>query len=149
MRGYLNDDAQTDRVMSGSWFFTGDTGYIDDQGRLVLVGRTRSEINKGGIKVAPENIDAVMERHPAISEACAFGVDDAILGQNVAIAVVLDLSAGTPPRAVELMRWCSSQLSDYMTPAIWYRISDLPRTSTGKIDRLEVARLSGSLERMR
>jgi len=74
MLGYFErPDLDAEAQLAG-WFRTGDTGDLDPQGRLTLVGRLKSEINRGGIKVQAEEIDMLLERHPDIAEACAFGI---------------------------------------------------------------------------
>ena len=62
MQGYYGQPELTDQVISGGWFVTGDMGLIDDRGRFYLKGRERDEINKGGAKVYPADVDAVVER---------------------------------------------------------------------------------------
>lgn len=143
MRGYLKQDALTQEVMSGVWFYTGDLGYQDESGALVLVGRARSEINKGGIKVSPEEIDLAIERHPAIREACTFAIDDPVLGQNIAACIAV---RDGEPSARDLARFCATLMADYKIPARWYRVAEIPRTSRGKVNRHEIAELCRGLE---
>ena len=144
MHGYLNEVSQTENVLQGSWFYTGDIGMIDEKGRLVLTGRERNEINKGGMKVSPEEIDVIIERHPAIVEACAFAIEDKILGQNIGICVVFNNAP--PPRLSDLMSWCKETLSDYKIPARWYSVENIPKTSRGKIKRDKVSEYCSTLE---
>lgn len=139
MRGYLDNEALTQEAMSGDWFFTGDLGYIDDQDRLVLVGRTRNEINKAGMKISPEEVDVVLEQHPDILEVCTFGIEDPVLGEKVAAAVSLDRDGGNEPKAIELLKWCSLLIADYKVPSVWYQLDSIPKTSTGKVDRRQTA----------
>ena len=70
----------TNSVILGTWFFTGDIGYIDKYNNLVLTGSIQNEINTGGIKVTPEDIDIVLEKHPDIVEICTF-VPDELAGE--------------------------------------------------------------------
>ena len=149
MQGYLDDEALTQEATSGDWFFTGDLGYIDDQERLVLVGRTRNEINKGGMKVSPEEVDVVLEQHREILEVCTFGIEDPVLGQKVAAAVSLDADGTDGPRAIDLLRWCSPLIADYKIPSMWYRMDSIPKTSTGKVDRLQTAAQCRQLQPIR
>ncbi|MGH8244684.1 MAG: class I adenylate-forming enzyme family protein, partial [Steroidobacteraceae bacterium] len=80
MKGYFRRDDLTDKAVSNGWFTTGDIGFLDDRGRLYLRGRERDEINKGGMKIYPSDIDAVVERFPAARDVCAFALDDATYG---------------------------------------------------------------------
>ncbi len=76
MRGYLEREDRTREVVSDGWFSTGDIGLLDPRGWLYLRGREREEINKGGMKVYPGDVDAVIERYPATLDVCAFAVED-------------------------------------------------------------------------
>ncbi len=87
MQGYFQRSDLTELVMQDGWYRTGDWGSIDENGVIRLLGRTKTEINKAGIKILPEEIDLLLEGHPAVLEACAFGVADAISGETVAAAV--------------------------------------------------------------
>jgi len=145
MLGYLNRPEQTAEVLQGSWFLTGDIGYIDDAGRLVLTGRARNEINKGGIKISPEELDLLVEKHPDIAEACSFAVDDPVLGQNVAICVVF-ADRREAPSVSDLKRWSAANLSAYKVPVKWYSVSAIPKTSRGKIKRDDVAAYCSGLK---
>ena len=113
-------------------------GYIDDRGRLYLTGRVRTEINKGGIKISPEELDHVIEGHAAISEACAFRIEDPVLGENIGICIVFNAGVKCPS-VYELTRWCEGVMSDYKIPMRWYQVDSIPKTSRGKIKRSDVA----------
>ncbi len=73
MKGYFRRDDLTAAGRGDGWFMTGDIGFLDEQGRLLLRGRERDEINKGGMKIYPSDIDTVVERFQAASDVCAFG----------------------------------------------------------------------------
>jgi acyl-CoA synthetase (AMP-forming)/AMP-acid ligase II len=133
MRGYLDRDDLTDQVMRGGWFLTGDIGVIDEQGRLYLRGRERDEINKGGLKVFPADVDAVAERFDRVIDVCTFGIDDPLYGQNVGIAVVLARQDAATIR--ELYQWMRRHLAEPKLPVRWYLLDAIPRTSRGKVDR--------------
>jgi acyl-CoA synthetase (AMP-forming)/AMP-acid ligase II len=137
MRGYLDRDDLTEQVVSQGWFFTGDVGLIDERGWLYLRGREREEINKGGMKVYPGDIDAVVERFPATLDVCAFGFEDPLYGENVGIAVVLE--AGDEARLQELVEWTAYHLAKHQMPLRWYLLDEIPRTSRGKVNREHVA----------
>jgi fatty-acyl-CoA synthase len=138
MRGYLNADDLTERVVSHGWFATGDVGFRDDRGRLHLCGRTGEEINKGGMKIYPADIDSVVERFAHTVDVCAFGYDDPLQGEDVGIAVVLDRDHPDTRRA--LYEWTRRHLAPHRTPQRWYVLAEIPRNSHGKADRTGVAR---------
>ena len=81
------------------WYRTGDRGSIDQHGRLWLTGRIKDEINRAGFKVQPAEIDAMLERNPAVAEACVFGISDPLGGEAVAAAIRLNNGATRAPRA--------------------------------------------------
>lgn len=133
MKGYFHRDDLTAQAVVNGWFFTGDIGLLDDQGRLVLRGRERDEINKGGMKVFPSDIDAVVERFDRAGDVCSFALDDPIYGQNVGMAVVLENRDEETVRA--LYEWMKSHLAESKMPVRWWIIESIPRTSRGKINR--------------
>jgi acyl-CoA synthetase (AMP-forming)/AMP-acid ligase II len=142
MAGYLQRPEESAKVLQGLWFRTGDIGYIED-GQLYLVGRVRSEINKGGIKISPEEIDIVLERHPAVSEACTFGFEDNVLGEDIGTCIVL---IDETVRPLELALWVSSQMSDSKIPRRWYFVNEIPKTSRGKVNRADVLTYANSIK---
>lgn len=137
MRGYLDRDDLTARVVSHGWFLTGDIGVCDDRGWLYLRGREREEINKGGMKVYPADIDSVIERFPATVDVCAFAFPEPLMGEDVGVAVVLD-DAGSKT-ILGLFDWTSEHLARHQVPQRWYVLTEIPRTSRGKVNRSSVA----------
>jgi acyl-CoA synthetase (AMP-forming)/AMP-acid ligase II len=133
MKGYLDRDDLTAQVVADGWFLTGDIGLVDGRGRLYLRGRERDEINKGGLKIYPADIDAVVERFDRATDVCTFGLDDPVYGQNVGMAVVLvDRDDGT---IRDLHQWLARHLAEHKMPVRWYLLDEIPRTSRGKVNR--------------
>jgi acyl-CoA synthetase (AMP-forming)/AMP-acid ligase II len=137
MRGYLGRDDLTAEVVSAGWFLTGDIGCIDDRGRLYLRGREREEINKGGMKVYPSDVDAVVERFAETLDVCTFAVEDALLGEDIGMALVLRSADEMTLRS--LHHWMVQRLAKHQMPRSWYLVDEIPRTSRGKINRAAVA----------
>jgi acyl-CoA synthetase (AMP-forming)/AMP-acid ligase II len=137
MRGYLDRDDLTERAVIDGWFLTGDLGVVDARGWLFLRGRERDEINKGGIKVHPADVDAVIERFPATADVCTFAFSEPFLGEDVGVAVVLTESDA--PTILALHGWTSAHLAKHQMPQRWYVLPELPRTSRGKVSREAVA----------
>jgi acyl-CoA synthetase (AMP-forming)/AMP-acid ligase II len=133
MKGYFGRDDLTAKAVRDGWFMTGDIGSIDDRGRLLLRGRERDEINKGGMKIYPSDIDAVVERFERAKDVCAFPIDDSIYGQSVGLAVVLADQAKETIRALHAQM--SAQLAEHKMPSRWWLLDDIPRTSRGKLNR--------------
>jgi oxalate---CoA ligase len=143
MQGYLDRDDLTAQVVRDGWFMTGDIGVLDERGRLHLRGRERDEINKGGAKIYPADVDAVVERFPQTKDVCTFALDDPTYGQNVGMALVLDdASAGT---IGALHAWMKQHLAEPKMPVRWYLVDAIPRTSRGKINRDTVKARCGEI----
>ncbi|MEW5976827.1 MAG: class I adenylate-forming enzyme family protein [Acidobacteriota bacterium] len=137
MKGYLGRDDLTNQVVSQGWFVTGDIGFIDDRGLLYLRGREREEINKGGMKIFPADIDAVVERYEETVDVCSFGYEDPLYGEDVGIALVLK-----PPQKENLkslFAWMGQYLAKHQMPSRWFLLDEIPRTSRGKVSRADVA----------
>ncbi len=133
--GYEGNPAANAESFSNDWFRTGDQGTLDDQGYLTLVGRIKELINRGGEKISPREIDETLLQHPAVAEACCFGIPDRVYGEGVAAAVVLKETATEK----DLIAHCRSSLSDFKCPTTIYIMDAIPRTATGKIQRRNVA----------
>lgn len=136
MLGYWQRPDLDEAAFTNGWFRTGDIGELDGQGNLVLVGRSKSEINRGGIKIQAEEIDMLLERHESITEACAFGIPDAIAGEAVAAAIVLTDGAAFDPEA--LKAWCRARVRDEAVPSRLFAVASIPRNDRGKIVRADV-----------
>ncbi len=132
MNGYFKQPDLTKEVLKEGWFHTGDIGQIDDSGKIRITGRQKSEINKAGMKILPEEIDLLLEKHDNIQEVCTFGLPDPISGERVAAAVVgngSDLDAST------LVEWMSPLIRKDAIPEKWFFVSEIPKTDRGKINR--------------
>jgi acyl-CoA synthetase (AMP-forming)/AMP-acid ligase II len=133
MKGYLGRDDLTMKAVRDGWFMTGDIGLLDDRGRLLLRGRERDEINKGGMKIYPSDIDTVVERFERAKDVCTFALDDPIYGQAVGMAVVLADKHDETIRALHAQM--SLQLAEHKMPSRWWLLDNIPRTSRGKLNR--------------
>ncbi len=132
---YENNPEADAKSFTDGWFRTGDQGFLDEHGYLVLTGRIKELINRGGEKIAPREIDEVLLSHPAISEAVAFGVPHPTWGEEVAAAVVLR----EPAKDSEILAYCRERLAEYKCPKKLFIVETIPRTATGKIQRGAVA----------
>jgi acyl-CoA synthetase (AMP-forming)/AMP-acid ligase II len=133
MLGFHGMAEKTAEAFQGSWFRTGDIGEIDVEGRLFLVGRIKNEINRGGIKVSAEEIDTLLERHPDVAEACAFGLPDPTSGEAVAVAIVAKQDAKANDE--EIKGWCRQRIRAEAVPSQIFRLAEIPRNERGKIVR--------------
>jgi acyl-CoA synthetase (AMP-forming)/AMP-acid ligase II len=139
MAGYLDRDDLTAQVVSQGWFFTGDIGLIDERGILYLRGREREEINKGGMKIYPSDIDTVVEQFEHTLDVCTFAFDDPLHGENVGVAVVL--RDPSEDRFRRLYEWAGERLAQFQMPQRWYLVDEIPRSSRGKVNRGQVAQM--------
>jgi acyl-CoA synthetase (AMP-forming)/AMP-acid ligase II len=132
---YENNPQANASSFTRGWFRTGDLGVLDADGYLRLVSRIKELINRGGEKIAPREIDEVLEAHPAVKEAVSFGVPHPTWGEEVGAAVVLN----EPVTEKELLAFARSRLADFKVPRHLHIVDSIPKTPTGKIQRRFVA----------
>jgi acyl-CoA synthetase (AMP-forming)/AMP-acid ligase II len=137
IREYESNPEATARSFFGEWFRTGDQGILDEDGYLHLTGRLKELINRGGEKISPREIDELLLTHPAVAEAVCFGVPHPTWGEEVEAAVVLRPDLATVE--ADLLRFCGERLADFKRPKKIRIVQSIPRTATGKIQRLNVA----------
>ena len=132
--GYLdNPEATAAAFLPGGWYRTGDTGYLDNEGFLFVMGRLNELINRGGDKIAPAEVDGALLAHPAVRDAAAFAVADKRVGEDIVAAVVPSHGHTATPR--DLRRWMLCRLSPHKVPRrVWF-VDALPRTATVKVQR--------------
>jgi oxalate---CoA ligase len=136
MTRYFERPDLTEQAFMGGWYRTGDVGTISAKGVIRIVGREKHEINRAGIKIHPEEIDTLLERHPLVTEACTFGMPDDVAGETVGIAVTL---ASTQDITVsELRSWALERLKRESVPERWFVVDEIPKTDRGKINRQKV-----------
>ena len=133
--GYHKNPEANSEAFTNGWFRTGDQGMISPKHILTLTGRLKELINRGGEKISPLEVDAILLDHPAVSEAVSFAVSDVKYGEAVQAAVVL--SGDSNEDAIR--SFCSNQLAEFKIPDRIYIVQELPRTATGKIQRRHVA----------
>jgi acyl-CoA synthetase (AMP-forming)/AMP-acid ligase II len=135
MQGYRNNAEANASSFTNGYFRTGDQGILDANGYLTLTGRLKELINRGGEKISPLEVDAVLLEHPDVGEAVCFSVPDPKYGEEVHAAVVLKGQAS----ADDIRKFCDSRLADFKVPKKIHVSDALPRTATGKIQRRHVA----------
>jgi amino acid adenylation domain-containing protein len=136
-QGYYKEPEATAAAFdSDGWFHTGDLAYRDKDGYFFVVGRSKELIIKGGVNIAPRQIDDVLESHPAVLEAAAVGVPDHHLGEDVVAFVVL--RAGMAADERDLLSFCERHLGHFKTPTRIYFAEDLPKGPSGKVQRLRL-----------
>ena len=133
MAGYVDDpQATASAIDPEGWLHTGDVGRLDEQGNLFITGRLGDMFIVGGFNVSPAEVEQLLCRHPAVSEAAVIGVPDERLGEVGRAFVVLRHGAelASPD---ELMAWCREKLANFKVPRSVVVLPELPRAATGKV----------------
>jgi acyl-CoA synthetase (AMP-forming)/AMP-acid ligase II len=138
MSAYLDRQELTEAAIRDGWFRTGDTGRIDRRGEIILTGRIKEEINRGGIKVQPADVDRVLGAHPDVAEACAFALPDPASGEMVGVAV--RMAEGKVMDALALRAWCMDRLRREAVPERFFAVGTMVVSGRGKVSRDAVRR---------
>jgi acyl-coenzyme A synthetase/AMP-(fatty) acid ligase len=133
---YLGDDGEV-KVHSRGRLRTGDLGAFDADGFLMLTGREKEQIIRGGAKISPVEIDSYLMQRSDVIEAATVGVPDAIYGEEVVSYVVT--RPGAKVDADELLRYCATVLPAFKAPKRIVLSASLPKTERGKLDRRALA----------
>lgn len=136
-QGYKNNPEANKAAFLFGWFHTGDIGYMDSDGYVHLVGRIKELINRGGEKISPVEVDAVLLSHPEVAQAVTFGVPDEKYGEEVNCAVIR--KQGSSLDEEQVLVCCKKNLATFKVPKKVFFTADLPKTATGKIQRRIVA----------
>lgn len=118
----------------GGWLATGDLGFIDEDDYLFIVGRSKEMISVAGMKFFIQEVETVLERHPAIQAACVFAVKTRRLGETPMAHVVL-ADNHEPPDEDQLKEYCAEHLAGYKIPDRFHWVDSLARTASGKLIR--------------
>lgn len=132
-QGYYKNPEETAKAIRDGWFFTGDIGYMDDEGYLFIVDRKKDMIIAGGFNIYPRDIDEVLFEHPKIKEACAVGIPDPYRGETVKAFVVP--KEGETLTVEEITAFCREKLAAYKVPKKVEFMDELPKSAIGKVLR--------------
>ena len=135
--GYENNPDANASAFTNGWFRTGDEGMLDEDGFLFLTGRLKEQINRGGEKISPLEIEEVALTHPAVSEAVAFGIPHDKLGEDVGLAIVRAGDSQLQDR--ELRDYLSARLAAFKVPRQIVFLDEIPKGATGKLQRIGLA----------
>ncbi|HUP93957.1 MAG TPA: AMP-binding protein [Burkholderiales bacterium] len=137
MKCYYKDARTTERTLEpDGWLHSGDLGYFDEDGFLFVTGRIKELIIKGGENIAPREIDEALLRHPAVLEAAAVGIPDALYGQDIMACVVL--KPGACCAIEELKAFAERELGSFKAPKVLKLVDALPKGPSGKVQRLKL-----------
>jgi acyl-CoA synthetase (AMP-forming)/AMP-acid ligase II len=132
MKGYFHNLAATaEAIDADGWLSTGDIGFIDEGGNLVITDRKKDMFIAGGFNAYPAEIEAVMLAHPAIAQVAVVGIPDDRLGE-VGVAFVV-ATGGHHPDSGEIVAWCRERLANFKVPRRIEVVDSLPVTPSGKV----------------
>jgi long-chain acyl-CoA synthetase len=135
-RPEANEEAFTYDEDGKRWFHTEDLGYYDEDGFFFIVDREKHMIVTGGYNVYPREVEELLFEHPDIADAAVVGVPDERRGETVTAFVVRD--AGADVTEEEIQEYCLNNLAEYKYPREVHFVDELPRTTTGKVQKFEL-----------
>lgn len=141
MTGYENNPTANASAFSNGWFRTGDQGTLDEHGYLRLTGRLKEQINRGGEKISPLELDLVLMDHPAVEQAVTFAIPHPMLGEDIAAAVVLREGSAATDR--DLRDFLSAHVAAFKIPRHIVFLTEIPKGPTGKVQRVRLAEQLG------
>jgi long-chain acyl-CoA synthetase len=133
MTGYWQDPDSTAWALRGGWFHTGDLARCDADGYYWFAGRKKEIIIRGGSNISPQEVEAAICEHPAVSEVGVVGRPDPVWGETVSAWVAL--RPGKAVAEADLIAFARERLADYKTPERIIFLSELPKGPSGKIQR--------------
>ena len=138
MDEYLNRPEATNEAFREGWYYTGDLGSIDEEGRFWPEGRKTNMIISGGINVSDVNVERVLREHPNLADVAILGISDEKWGERVVAAVVTEPDAS--PTESELLTWCRERddLAGFQRPKSIEFVEELPRSATGKVQKFKI-----------
>ncbi|MFC1474570.1 class I adenylate-forming enzyme family protein [bacterium] len=133
MQGYYNNPKATADALKDGWLYTGDMGYVDEDGYFFISGRLKEMIIRGGENIYPKEIEEFLYQHDAVAEAAVVGIPDEFYGEEVKAFIVLkeDKSVGEE----EMLEFCKQKMAKYKSPKSIQFIKEMPKTPTGKIQK--------------
>ena len=141
LMGYYKDVSLTAEAFDGGFYHTGDNVYRDKDGYFWFVGRKDDIIKSSGYRISPFEVESVLQKHPAVLECAVTGVEDAKRGMAVKATIVLvpDYQSKDPKEMeVELSTFARENTAMYKCPRIFEFVTELPKTISGKIRRVEI-----------
>lgn len=136
MRGYYGNDKATNESVRDGWLRTGDQGYRDQDGYYFISGRKKEMIIRGGENIYPKEIEEVLYEHEDVSECAVIGIPDKKYGEEVAAFVIL--VPGSTLTTKDIKNYLRVKLADYKRPRVIDIVHDLPKTATGKVQKVKL-----------
>jgi len=133
MKGYYNNPEATADTIRDGWLYTGDNGYMDEDGYIHFVDRKKDMIKRSGENVAATEVEYVISLHPKVKEVAVIGVPDPIRDEAVMACVILQPGESCTDK--EIIDWCAERLAKFKVPGFVKFKDDFPRTSIGKVQK--------------
>lgn len=134
-KGYLNHPEATSETLRDGWLYTGDIGKIDEEGYLFYLGRLKEMIKCSGYSVFPDDVEALLGRHPAIQQSVVVGVPDKKRGESVKAFIILKPDYKNKVQPSEIIEWSKENMAAYKYPREVEFLDALPTTGSGKVLR--------------
>jgi acyl-CoA synthetase (AMP-forming)/AMP-acid ligase II len=131
--GYWDNEVATNEAFRDGWLFTGDLGYLDEDGFLYIAGRKKDMIITGGMNVYPTEVEHVLLQHPAIADVAVIGVPDPKWGENICAVVVMERDVQLDEG--DVIAFCREHLAGFKKPTRFVTVEELPRTMAGKVQK--------------
>lgn len=134
-KGYWKNPQRTAETLRDGWVYTGDIGYVDEDGYLWFLGRIKEMIKCTGYAVFPEDVEVMLVKHPAVSQAAVIGIPDPARGENVKAFIVLKPEYKGKVTDAEIIAWSKEKMASYKYPRVVEFRDSLPATGAGKVLR--------------
>ncbi|HHY20726.1 MAG TPA: AMP-binding protein, partial [Bacilli bacterium] len=133
MKGYFKNEQATKETLQNGWLHTGDNARVDKDGYFFFVDRKKDMIKRAGENIAATEIETVLSRHPSVFEVAVIGVPDEVRDEAIKAYVILKEDYDVSEN--ELIDFCKQRLAMFKVPEYIEFVSELPRTSVGKIQK--------------
>jgi acyl-CoA synthetase (AMP-forming)/AMP-acid ligase II len=136
MKGYYKNPEATAKALKNGWLYTGDLGYVDADGYLYFVDRVKDMVRRGDENISSEEVERVLNLHPAVAESAVIAVPDHIRGEEVKAYIVLKAPAtqeSVPPQ--EIWKFCKPHLAAFKVPRFLEYRDELPKTPSSKVQK--------------
>ncbi|GKA87064.1 butyrate--CoA ligase AAE11, peroxisomal-like protein [Tanacetum coccineum] len=144
MKGYFKDEKETAKAFQNGWFLTGDVGVIHPDGYLEIKDRSKDVIISGGENISSVELESILFKHPAILEAAVVAMPHPRWGESPCAFVVLKETRSASE--AEILSYCRKKMSKFMVPKKVEFLKELPKTGTGKVQKVELRKVAKSLQ---